>query len=251
MELEKYLETCVKPFDGRYQELVRRMAGEEYFLLTALWQRMVDGTAEEGDVRKTYELMATKGVMPYADYLIVEQAKAIVPRVLEQVPEEGTIVDVGCCDGLLTNYYALCRPRARFVGVDLCEQTIGLARKQAATLGLQNIHYSCGSFLSIPLRVVNLAIATFSIHESGYRSNDEPARRHSSREKGYDKRETDKIDELMRIAQKSIISVRQAENSDWKTWWTAQSSVHHWKYTSSNLACPTHQRILLTTLERN
>jgi SAM-dependent methyltransferase len=60
------------------------------------------------------------------------------------VPERGTVLDLGCGFGLFTLYYAMTHPEARFVGVDLSDRRIALARNSARKLGLSNVEFLQG-----------------------------------------------------------------------------------------------------------
>jgi len=54
-----------------------------------------------------------------------------IPGIEAHLPAEGTILDLGCGHGVLTNYLALRSPRRRVIGLDLSEQRIAVARSCA------------------------------------------------------------------------------------------------------------------------
>lgn len=56
---------------------------------------------------------------------------ANVPGIEAYVPAGGTILDLGCGHGVLTNYIALRGPRRHVIGLDLSEQRIAIARAAA------------------------------------------------------------------------------------------------------------------------
>jgi cyclopropane fatty-acyl-phospholipid synthase-like methyltransferase len=62
----------------------------------------------------------------------------------QYLPPTGVVLDIGCGFGLFSLYYAATAP-GRFVrGLDLNERRIGLARRAAARLGLDNVVYEHG-----------------------------------------------------------------------------------------------------------
>ncbi len=62
----------------------------------------------------------------------------------QYLPATGAVLDIGCGFGLFSLYYAATGP-GRFVrGLDLDERRIGLARRAAARLGLDNVVYEHG-----------------------------------------------------------------------------------------------------------
>jgi SAM-dependent methyltransferase len=62
----------------------------------------------------------------------------------QYLPASGVVLDIGCGFGLFSLYYAATAP-GRFVrGLDVNERRIGLARRAAARLGLDNVVYEHG-----------------------------------------------------------------------------------------------------------
>ena len=62
----------------------------------------------------------------------------------QYLPATGPVLDIGCGFGLFSLYYAATAP-GRFVrGLDVNERRIGLARRAAARLGLDNVAYEHG-----------------------------------------------------------------------------------------------------------
>lgn len=62
----------------------------------------------------------------------------------QYLPTTGVVLDIGCGFGLFSLYYAATAP-GRFVrGLDVNERRIGLARRAAARLGLDNVVYEHG-----------------------------------------------------------------------------------------------------------
>ncbi|MFH5822557.1 class I SAM-dependent methyltransferase [Georgenia sp. AZ-5] len=58
---------------------------------------------------------------------------------VDDPPEQGTLVDVGCGWGPVTLAMALASPGARVVGVDVNARALDLTRRNAAALGLANV----------------------------------------------------------------------------------------------------------------
>jgi 2-polyprenyl-3-methyl-5-hydroxy-6-metoxy-1,4-benzoquinol methylase len=59
----------------------------------------------------------------------------------QYLPEEGTVLDIGCGFGLFSLYYAATGPRRVVHGVDMNGRRIALARRAAGRLGLDNVEY--------------------------------------------------------------------------------------------------------------
>ncbi len=75
-------------------------------------------------------------------FLILRQR--FLDEIGQYLPDEGTILDIGCGFGLFSLYYAQVLPRARFRGLDLDARRIALATRAAARLGLANVAYAVG-----------------------------------------------------------------------------------------------------------
>ena len=58
-----------------------------------------------------------------------------------QLPQEGTVLELGCGPGLLTRFYALARPNVRFVGIDVSEEAIETARRNAQGKAYGNVSF--------------------------------------------------------------------------------------------------------------
>jgi cyclopropane fatty-acyl-phospholipid synthase-like methyltransferase len=62
----------------------------------------------------------------------------------QYLPPAGVVLDIGCGFGLFSLYYAA-SARGRFLrGVDVNARRIGMARRAAARLGLDNVQYELG-----------------------------------------------------------------------------------------------------------
>lgn len=70
----------------------------------------------------------------------------IIPlRFLEEIsqymPTSGSVLDLGCGFGLFTLYFALTHPNCSFIGVDLSERRVQMAKKSARDLGVSNAKF--------------------------------------------------------------------------------------------------------------
>lgn len=71
--------------------------------------------------------------------------KIIHLRFLEEIeqylPDDGEILDLGCGFGLFALYMAMCKPRARIIGLDVNAGRLQIARDAAAKLGIRNVSF--------------------------------------------------------------------------------------------------------------
>jgi trans-aconitate methyltransferase len=71
--------------------------------------------------------------------------KIIHLRFLEEIeqylPNQGTIVDLGCGFGLFSLYMAACKPNARVIGLDVNARRLDIAQHAADRLGICNITF--------------------------------------------------------------------------------------------------------------
>src|SRR5882672_5794907 len=62
----------------------------------------------------------------------------------QYLPASGTVLDIGCGFGLFSLYYAATSAGRLVRGVDVDRRRIGMARRAAARLGLDNVVYEEG-----------------------------------------------------------------------------------------------------------
>jgi SAM-dependent methyltransferase len=62
----------------------------------------------------------------------------------QYLPDEGSVLDIGCGFGLFSLYYAASGPRRFVRGLDRDGRRIALARRAAARLGIDNVAYAEG-----------------------------------------------------------------------------------------------------------
>ena len=63
-------------------------------------------------------------------------------EILKYVPQEGTVLDVGCGYGIFSNLLSLSSPSRQVIGLDISEDKIAVAQKTVA--GRRNIHFVAG-----------------------------------------------------------------------------------------------------------
>jgi ubiquinone/menaquinone biosynthesis C-methylase UbiE len=75
-------------------------------------------------------------------FLILRQR--FLDEIGQYLPNEGTVLDIGCGFGLFSLYYAQLFPAVRFRGLDLNGRRIAIAAEAARRLGLTNTSYAVG-----------------------------------------------------------------------------------------------------------
>lgn len=101
-------------------------------------------------IRELYRIAVTTGVKD-----LVSRVDPHTPWIAEEINgrlEGKQIVDVGCCNGFFTIFYAINHPEAQFIGIDLSEDALESARKKASDSGVKNIRWICGDVLDLNMR---------------------------------------------------------------------------------------------------
>ncbi len=75
-------------------------------------------------------------------FLILRQR--FLDEIGQYLPDQGTVLDIGCGFGLFSLYYAQVFPLARFCGLDRDTRRIAMATEAARRLGLANTCYAVG-----------------------------------------------------------------------------------------------------------
>lgn len=99
------------------------------------------------NIQEFYSLAVASGVKD-----LVNRADTLVPWIAEQMNEtiEGRkVVDVGCCDGFFTVFYALNHPDSQFIGIDISKEALDAAKTKAEKFGAKNINWILEDVLEI------------------------------------------------------------------------------------------------------
>ena len=64
-------------------------------------------------------------------------------EVNEKIHDLKEILDIGCCSGYLTSWYALADSKRNVVGVDRCARSIRTAKKYAERMNIKNVRFEC------------------------------------------------------------------------------------------------------------
>jgi SAM-dependent methyltransferase len=91
-----------------------------------------------------YDFLAEPGLAAVAAGFEYNLLIAILRWVEQRLPERGLIVELGCHTGLLSRYYALARPEAAIIGIDLSQTAIETAQRRSEAQRLENIHFYAG-----------------------------------------------------------------------------------------------------------
>lgn len=77
----------------------------------------------------------------------------------KMLPEKGTIVELGCGEGLLTNYLALASPKRKIVGIEIVPERLAIARK-----GIKNTSYRVGDVVKATFPKADVFILFHVLH---------------------------------------------------------------------------------------
>jgi len=146
----KFEEYCNR-FEGDFFNEGRRLLGDHvtvYSHLQEALERYPLSCSRERHLqtlREFYRIAITTGVKD-----LVSRVDPHTPWIAEEVSgklEGDRIVDMGCCNGFFTIYYAINHPNAQFTGIDLSEDALESARKKASDYSVKNIRWICGDVL--------------------------------------------------------------------------------------------------------
>lgn len=85
-----------------------------------------------------FQALQQRESTPLYDELLVEGMLPLIPGMSERLQAGADVLDFGCGCGHAVNVMAKAFPNSRFTGIDLSEEGIDAARKEAAELGLTN-----------------------------------------------------------------------------------------------------------------
>lgn len=93
----------------------------------------------------------------------------LAPGLKAQLEQGIDVADIGCGSGRALNYLAALYPNSRFHGVDLCDETIAAARREAQSLGLTNVTFTAMDATYLPGDAQFDAIFTFdAVHDQAH-----------------------------------------------------------------------------------
>lgn len=85
-----------------------------------------------------------------------EEPYEVVEKML---PDRGMITELGCGEGLLTNYLALAAPKRKIIGYELVPERLERAKK-----GIKNASYAVGDIVKIPFPKSDVFILFHVLH---------------------------------------------------------------------------------------
>lgn len=77
----------------------------------------------------------------------------------KKVPKKGTVIDLGCGEGILTNYLATASPSRRIIGIELSARRVKFANR-----GLKNTQFIKGNVLKINFPKADSIIMSHMLH---------------------------------------------------------------------------------------
>jgi ubiquinone/menaquinone biosynthesis C-methylase UbiE len=104
--------------------------------------------------RRRYDELLVGGYLPVAEGLV------------ERLESGARVADVGCGTGHCLNLMAAAFPQSTFVGFDIAEDAIELARKEAESLGLDNVTFEVADAAALQLEApFDVLFAFDAIHD--------------------------------------------------------------------------------------
>ncbi len=98
-----------------------------------------------------------------------ESILPLVPGLQAELEQGIAVADIGCGSGQALNYLAALYPNSRFHGVDLSEEAIAAARREAQSLGLTNVNFVATDATHLPGDAQFEAIFTFdAVHDQAH-----------------------------------------------------------------------------------
>lgn len=82
-----------------------------------------------------------EGAVAEMDAHLVDRYLPLAPGLVEALREGIDVLDVGCGAGRAVNVMARAFPRSRFVGYDIAEEAVEIARADASDLGVENVRF--------------------------------------------------------------------------------------------------------------
>lgn len=110
-----------------------------------------------GSLKKVLSFYETGGFGEFFSFIRVWGAP--FEEIAGVVPKKGLIVDLGCGEGILTNYLAFLFPAQKYLGVDIDKKRISLADK-----GLPNASFKFGDVTKLAIPPCNGIILSHLLH---------------------------------------------------------------------------------------
>jgi precorrin-6B methylase 2 len=83
---------------------------------------------------------------------------------------EGTLLDIGCGNGLLSCFYALRYPQVKVIGIDKAESAVSCSRQLAQRIGLANAEFviaDCDHYpWTLPESSIDIAVSMTGLDPS-------------------------------------------------------------------------------------
>lgn len=97
-----------------------------------------------------YEFIAPANISRIAGSFEFGLLHEILQWVEPKLPHEGVILELGCHTGLLSRFYAISRPNAKVIGIDISQSAINTARELAHEKRIENLSYIQADLLNSP-----------------------------------------------------------------------------------------------------
>ena len=152
MKAEDYFHVFEGEIDAEIRRLVDNSRIERYMNLDrtirgySSRRASAFGRTEYLDAQRAfYKLSLETGIANLSNTIsptIREVGEEVSSRI-----EGDNVVDIGCCDGFYTIYYAMMHPDVKFTGIDLSPDALEYAAGQSQSRGLTNTRWVCGDIL--------------------------------------------------------------------------------------------------------
>lgn len=110
------------------------------------------------DPRKKAIKLYTKNKWEYAlsVWKFWEEPYEVIEKM---IPGKGVIVELGCGEGLLTNYLALAKPKSKIIGFEIVPERLEIAKK-----GIKNTNYKVANIVDLPFPKADVFILFHVLH---------------------------------------------------------------------------------------
>ena len=134
------------PFEGDFFREGRRLLGNQLRTYSALQDRLGRDPSRDGrrahlrDIREFYGISVSSGIRD-----LILRAYPLTSWIADDISsliEGRRVVDVGCCDGFFTVFYALNHPSSQFLGIDISEEALKAAQERAERYQARNIRWA-------------------------------------------------------------------------------------------------------------